>query len=217
MKQLPSPLARACIRIAYLLPALFGLVMLILAFVPRVFFFYNGEVYDTQSTFALMGNTWRESQTMLDASSQGSGGAYFFSLIMSVLVVLSWISIIVYASMAIASAICSTAAFSAAPTDRFSNRSKRWMHFFCPNRVLYVISNLLLLLPAAFPYFLQHFYRTQLGYDMKPFFIGPSDLLLAGIFVILNLASFLALLPAQARERMDMYRLYKSKKEIGHA
>lgn len=213
MKRLPSPLARAWIRIAYLLPAILGLAMLIYAFVPHLFYFYNGVPYETWSPFTLMGNTWDECQVMLDASATGSSSAYFFSLIMSVFVLLSWICAILYGIMAAASAIFSCAAFSKAPTDRFANRSKRWMQFFCPNRVLYVITNLLLLLPAAFPYLLQYFYRTQMSYEMKLYFIGPSDLLLAGIFVALNLISFLALLPAQAREHMDMFRLYKAKKD----
>lgn len=214
MKQLPSSVARPLIRIAYLLPMISGLAMLILACVPHVFFFYNGAPYDTQSPLALMGNTWREAQAMLTAETTGSGGAYYFALFMSVFTVLSWICIVLYAATAIAAAICSTVAFAHAPTERLSNRAKRWLQFICPGRVLYVISNLLLLLPASFPYLLQHCYRTQLGYHMKVYFIGVSDLLLGGILVALNLVAFLALLPAQAREQMDMFRIVKQKKPI---
>ena len=213
MKQPSSALSRALIRVTYLLPALFGLCLLILAFVPHVFFMYNGKLQPTNSPFVLMSNTWEATTPVVSAATQSSSTTYFFSLIMTVLTVLSWVCIFIYASMAIASAICSTVAFSCAPTDRLANRAKRWMHFFCPNRVMYVVSNLLLLLPAAFPNLLAHFYRTQLGYDVKVFFIGASDLLLAVIFILLSTAAFLALLPMQAREEMDMYRLANRKKD----
>lgn len=214
MKQLPSSVARPLIRIAYLMPAISGLVMLALACVPHIFFFYNGAPYDTQSPFVLMSNTWREAQAMLTAQTTGSGGAYFFALFMSISTVLSWICIIFYGTTAIAAAICSGVAFAHAPTDRLANRAKRWMQFFCPGRVLYVISNLLLLLPASFPYLLQHCYRTQLGYHMRLYFIGVSDLLLCGILITLNLTAFLTLLSAQTREQMDMFRIVKQKKPI---
>ena len=213
MSRPSSPLLRVLIRIAYFLPAIFGLTMLILAFVPHIFFFYNGTAYETQSMFDLMANTWEECQVMLDGSVNGSSAAYFFSLIMSVFVVLSWICGILYAITAIASAVCSCIAFSYPPTHRNSNRTKKWLQFFCPNRALYVISTLVLLLPAAFPQILQHFYRTQFAYDMKLHFIGVNDLILAIVLVVLNTVFFLALLHAQEIEHLDLFRLYKSKKD----
>ncbi|MBR3894357.1 MAG: hypothetical protein IKJ35_04325 [Clostridia bacterium] len=212
MMQSSSRLWRTFIRVTYLLPALFGLIMLICFFVPHVFFLYNGKPQATCSPFELMCNTWDATIPALSSEATSSGTVYFFALTMVIVTVISWICVFTYASMAISSAICSTVAFFCVPSDRLANRAKRWMHFFCPNRVMYVISNLLLLLPAAFPYLLGHFYRSQLGYDMRAYFIGASDLILAVIFVILSVSAFLALLPMQAREEMDMYRLNKSKK-----
>jgi hypothetical protein len=53
-----------------------------------------------------------------------------------------------------------------------------------------------------------------MGYtDMSIHFFGPPDLLLAAILISLNLAAYLCLLPAQAQEHMDMFRLYKAKKD----
>jgi len=213
MKPQPSSLARVLIRLTYLLPALFGLVMLIVFFVPHVFFTFNGKIQPTLSPFELMRNTWESTFPMLSASATGSSTVYFFSLTMVIVTVLSWICVLAYALMAIASAICSTVAFSHAPTDRLTNRAKRWMHFFCPNRILYVITHLLLLLPASFPYLLEHFYRTQLGYNVKAFFLGASDPILVAVLVLIAITAFLALLPAQAREQTDMYRFFKSTKE----
>ena len=210
MKPLTSPLRRGLIRTVYLLPAITGLILLVYAMIPHLFFMRGELIYNTQSPFALMSTTWTECQALFDAV-EASAGAVSFSFLMSAVVILSWIFSVLYTVVAIASAICSCVAFSHRPTAKESNRAKRWMQFFCANRVLYVISLLLPLLPAAFPYILVSCYQKQLFFDVSLYFMGPPDLLLAIVFAVLNAASFLFLLPAQSEEHMDMFRLYKSK------
>ena len=210
MKPLSSSARRGLIHFAYLLPIFTGLLLLIYALIPHLFFVYGEAIYNTQSPFELMQNTWKECQALLNGA-EASAGAVMFSFTMSAMVILSWICTIVYAVVAIASAICSCIAFSHRPTEREANRAKRWMQFFCPNRILYIVVNLLPLLPAAFPYILLHFYRTQMFYEISLHYMGPPDLVLAVIAVLLNLASFLLLLSAQNEEHMDMFRLYKAK------
>lgn len=210
MKPLSSSARRALIRFAYLLPVFSGMLLLIYALIPHLFFVYGDAIYNTQSPFELMQNTWKESQALLNGA-EASAKAVMFSFTMSAVVILSWVFTAVYATVAIASAICSCIAFSHRPTEREANRAKRWMQFFCPNRVLYIIVNLLPLLPAAFPYILLHFYRTQMFYDMSLHHMGPPDFVLAAVAVLLNLAAFLLLMPAQNEEHMDMFRLYKAK------
>jgi hypothetical protein len=73
---------------------------------------------------------------------------------------------------------------------------------------------LTVLLSAAFPHILTYFYRMHLGYrDMSVHFFGPSDLLLAGILLVCNFTLFFVTLRAQAEEHMDMYRLYRAKRD----
>jgi uncharacterized membrane protein len=80
--------------------------------------------------------------------------------------------------------------------------------------VLYVIPHLLIPLSAAFPQILLYFYRNQLGYrGMSLHFFGLSDLILAAVLMALCLIAHFALLPTQTREHMDLFRLYKSKKQ----
>ena len=209
MKQLSNRAAWTLIRLTYLLPLISGGILLIWACVPHLFFFYRGEVYETQSLFGLIGNTWKECAAL----SEGSAGAVWFSFVMRTFVILSYLAILGYTLTAIPAAICSCVAFSKSPTDPNANRAKRWMRFFCPNRVTYVISNLLLLLPAFFPQILCSNYRSQLGYAMEVCYI-PSWMpgwLITALLVTVNVVSFLCLLSAQSREHMDMFRLYKAK------
>lgn len=211
MRRLSSPARRAWIRIAYLLPLITGVLLLIYALIPHLFFSYEEAIYNTQSPFELMGNTWRECRTLLNGS-EASANAVMFSMVQSAVVVLSWVCILLYAVVALAAAICSCVAFSNRPTSKEANRAKRWMQFFCANRVLYVLACLLPLLPAAFPHILLASYREFLFYDsMKLFFMSPPDLAVAAVAVLCNLLSFFLLLSAQNEEHMDMFRLYKAK------
>ena len=212
MKALSSSTLRLLIRIAYLLPAIGGLILLIYALIPHIYFIYDGAAYETLSTFTLVGNTFSDCSALLDGTTDGSNYAAVFSYLMIFFGILFWIGIICYTVMAASAAICSCLAFSQKPTAKESNQAKRWFRFFCPNRGLYIFSNLLILLSAAFPHILLYFYHTQLGYtSMSVHFFGISDLVLAAILVLLNLVFFIALLPAQSAEHLDMYRLYKAK------
>ena len=118
-----------------------------------------------------------------------------------------------YSFVAIPAAICSVKAFSVPYTHLEANHAKRWMRFFCPNRITYALANLLLLLPALFPHILVSNYLSQLGYLMELWFT-PHWLplwLVVAVLVSVNLVGFFALLGAQSREQMDMFRLYKKK------
>ncbi len=212
MKRLPSSCRRTLIRIAYLLPAISGLILLVYALIPHLYFVYENTAYETLGTFTLVSNTFAECNALLSGTTEGSAGAIFFAYGMSVFAVLFWIALALYGVTATAAAVTSVRAFSAEPTSRESNRAKRWLRFFCPNRGVYVFCNLLLLLAAAFPQILVWFYHSQLGYtDMQLHFFGPPGLVWALLSVLLSVGSFLALLPAQAEEHLDMFRLYKAK------
>ena len=210
--KLSSNARRAWIRVVYLLPLIVGLVCLLLAFIPHLWFNYGGEVYETMSPIKLISNTWSLCNDTLKAEA-GEADAIFFSYIMIVFCVLVWISVILYAIYAVMVAIFSIRAFSAPPTNRTANRSKRWLHLVCPNAVCYVLFGLLPIFPSFFPYILSHFYHTRLWMDMKVFFFGPPDPVWAIFLVFLLELSFLLTRAMQAKEHMDMFRLYKKKTE----
>ena len=210
MMRLSSPTKQGLIRLCYLLPAITGIALAVWAFVPHLFFMYGDVLYETRSPFDLVCNTWTECQALLNGA-EASPAAVSFSLVMSAVVIALWICVVIYATVALAAAICSTVAFSYRPTAREANQAKRWMQFFCANRVLYAIANLLILLPAAFSHILLAAYQKQMHYEMSLHFIGPSDLILAILALLLNLGAFLLLLRAQGEEHMDLFRLYKAK------
>jgi len=205
---------RALIRVAYLLPLLCGVILCILAAVPHIYFINDGEAHETLSTFSLVSNTFSYCGTILDGSVQASNYAVVFSYAMIAFCILFWVGVVTYAIMALSTAICSTVAFAYPPTAKEANRAKRWFRLFCANRVLLVIPHLLILLSAAFPQILLYFYRNQLGYiRMSLHFFGIADLWIALVLMLLCLTAHFALLPMQTKEHMDLFRLYKSKKD----
>jgi len=207
MKTLSSNAQRRLIRLSYLLPAISGAIMLILFLTPCMFFFYKGEAHETQSLFGLLGNTWRVSGSL----SEANVNAVWFAFVMRFFVILSYVALLGYALVAIPAAIFSTQAFALPPTHPDANQAKRWLRFFCPNRITYVLANLLPLLTALFPHILLSNYRSQLGYAMELWYV-PQWLplwLAVAVLTALDLVSFFALLGAQEREQMDMFRLYK--------
>ena len=212
MRYLPSPLRRGLIRASYLCPLLCGALMLVVFAVPHLYFIYGNTAYETFSSFDLLSNASSECIAILNGTNKGTSDAVYFSYSVGFFAMVFWVALIAQLITAIAAAVCSLYAFSKEPTSRESNRAKRWFRFICPNRVTYVISNLALLLSAAFPHILLYCYHHQMGYvGISLHFYFGSDLLYAGILVGISVLSYLALLPAQADEHMDLFRLYKAK------
>lgn len=201
---------RFWVRLAYLMPAIVGVILLVHSLIPHVYFVYEEELYQTMSSHQLIGNTWQLCNDMLDRESVDQYVA-LFSYVMIFFVVLSRLFAVLYAIFAVLTSVFSVRAFSVLPTQKTANRSKRWLQLFCPNRVVYVVLCLLPLLPAFFPYILSYFYRVRLGMEMHVFFFGPSDPLLTGVLVLLLELSFLLTLKLQSQTHLDMFRLYKKK------
>ena len=212
MKRLSPKQTRLLSCAVYLLPLLAGLLLLTLMLIPHIYFVYNGELHETMSSFKLVNNTWDVCKGLLDSNSDNPY-AVFFSYIMTFFVILFWIMVALYALFAVVVALCSVRAFSKSPTDRLSNRAKRWMHLLCPNRICYGLFGLLPIFPSFFPHVLAHFYHTRLGLKMKVFFFGPPDHVWAILLVLLLELGFFLSLELQARSHVDMFRLYKKKPE----
>ena len=212
MISLSSPTKRTLIRASYLCPLIGGLLLWIYFAIPHLYFIQGRLAYDTQSTFGLVSNTLRECGATLSGATEGTSDAIYFAYTAGFFAILFWIALIAYTVTALAAAIGSLYAFSKEPTSKESNRAKRYVRFLCPNRVAYVICNLSLLLSAAFPQILTACYHRQMGYtDISLHFFFAPDLLVAVLAVAVSLASYLALLRAQAAEHLDLFRLYKAK------
>lgn len=203
---------RALCRLSYLLPLCVGVIFLIWACLPHLFFVKDGEAHETMSLFRLMRNTWAECQTVLGGTTEATPAAAYFSYIMKAYLIVSWAAIAVFALNATVSAFCSISAFSKNPTAPEANDAKRWMRFFCFNRVWLAFSLIFPVLPTLFPVLLAYLYRKIYVYDITIHYFGLPAWIVVSLLSVAQLALFLATLRAQASEHLDMFRLYKAKK-----
>ena len=213
MRRYSNPTHRALIHLCYLLPAIFGILLLIYAAVPHLWFVYDGNAYDTMSLFELQENAWDFYEQIQSGTVENSAAVTWFEDLFPIVSALFWILPIVYALIVAMITVCSIVAFSFEPTTRIANRTKRILQLVCPNRVTYLLLPLLPLFSALFPQLMLWLYRLQgMKIGLYTFFV--ADWILVLIFAALNAAVFILLLPMQSEEHLDMFRIYKSGTQV---
>jgi hypothetical protein len=209
MSNLSVRARRALIHLCYLLPAIFGILLLIYASVPHMWFVHDGEAYSTMNLFELQNNAWDFYEQIKAGKIESAVAVTWFEQLLPVVSALFWILPIVYAVVALAITVSSVVAFSFEPTTRVANRTKRILHLICPNRISYLLFPLLPLFSSLFPQLLLWLYRMQ-GMSIRLYTFFVADWILVLVFAVLNAAAFIVLLPLQNESRMDMFRIYKS-------
>lgn len=199
------------IRLCNLLPLVCGIVMLVLALLPRLFYQSGNDIFDEMSLFQLLENTYRNCIAVIRKPSTGSVSELYFSYIMFSFWILSWLCIVFYALFALFTAVMSGFAWEPnAPSTKLGNTLKRCYRMLVPNSACYVIFCVLPLLPACYPYLLQLFYRTVLHNPATVHYFGIPDFVPVLIFSVACSALFIITRPAQKELRMDLFRLYKA-------
>ncbi len=213
MKHHSNPTHRVLIHLCYFLPAIFGILLLIYATVPHLWFVYNGDAYSTMNLFELQDNAWNFYNQIQSGAIESSSAVTWFEELLPIVSALFWILSVLYAILATAIAVCAMVAFSFEPTTRIANRTKRVLHLVCPNRVSYLLLPLLPLIPALLPQLMLLLYRLQgLKISLYTFFV--ADWILVLIFAVVNAVVFFLLLPMQSEEHLDMFRIYKSGAQV---
>ncbi len=213
MRRYSNPTHRALIHLCYLLPAILGILLLIYAAVPHLWFVYDGDAYSTMNLFELQENAWDFYEQIQSGTVENSAAVTWFEDLFPIVSALFWILPIVYALIVAMITVCSIVAFSFEPTTRIANRTKRILQLVCPNRVTYLLLPLLPLFSALFPQLMLWLYRLQgMKIGLYTFFV--ADWILVLIFAALNAAVFILLLPMQSEEHLDMFRIYKSGAQV---
>jgi len=77
---------RALIHLCYLLPAIFGILLLIYAAVPHLWFVYDGNAYSTMNLFELQENAWAFYEDIEAGTVENSTAVTWFKDLLPVLV-----------------------------------------------------------------------------------------------------------------------------------
>ena len=199
---------RRSVVLVYLLPLICGLILLIWAAIPHLFFVYGADVKETISVFELMESTQEQCRLMLDGQAQGSTSALYFSYAMLAAVFLSRVAILAHLIASVTSFACACVAFSYPADHSVANRAKRWMRFFCFNPGTFTISCLLCCLPFYLPLLLNGFYQNWFFYDMSLHYFGIPSWIAATVLALGSAVAFVATRHIQREEKMDLFSFY---------
>ncbi len=217
MSRLPRGVRRALCGAAYLLPLILGILLLVYAATPHLWFVYDHVAHETMSTAGLKQNALETCQPILDAPDKASLPDRNFAYAVKVSAVAYDVSVWLYTFIMALTALCTAVAFLLPPTHRYANRAKRILRFVCPNRICWLLTHLLLILPALFPHLLVLWYSQFQGISMRVHFDPFADWIVALLCAVLCAALYILTLPWQAEEHLDMFRIYKPKSAVARA
>ncbi len=205
---------RALIYVAYCLPLLTAFFLTIWFALPHMWFVYEGESYENTSIFALVETTWENRDS--EEANEGLNNAEAVNRMRAVIVVAFWCAFTMMWVFSVLVAACALLALSLPPTERLTNRTKRVLYLLCPNRITYLLGCVLPLLPALFPGVLIFCYQNlyQLAVGMRIGYEPFADWIMAAIAAGLSVAAFILTLPWQREEHMDLFRIYKSGRQV---
>ena len=199
------------IRLAYLMPLISGIILLILGFVPHLFYRLNNDVYSTLSPFQLLGNTYEQATRFVTGTASGTTADFYFFIVMLAFWAICTLCIALYAIFVIWTTVMLFSVWmpQSSPTVR-GNKLKRAYRIFVPNRGFFVFYQILPIAPALFPHLFQLFCKKMLGQTMKVYYYGIPDWIVVAILTTAAITLFLTTLSAQKENKMDLFRIYKT-------
>lgn len=201
-------LLRKLVPTVYFLPAVVGILTLILFAVPRFGFVFLGEEHEFMSLFTLLESTWESCQAAL-RSTDVYYETIMFSRTMIAYSIAFWVLLVAYLFFVLWSCACAAVAFANKPTSDLANQAKKLFVFACFNRPVYVAFQLMPVLLAFFPRILLSQYKSKLGMIMTVSYQGLSTPVILLLAVTLSALVFLLSLSAQRTLHLDMFRFYK--------
>lgn len=154
---------KAIIYLRYILPACFAVLTVVAAFIPSVAFTLEMNALKTRSVAAIMSDAWKQCRHYLSGASsmQGDATAAFsvwvtVGIIVTVLIAAAILIISVWA------AVLSVRVIRLPSDDKSALEARRLLCRVFPSKVWLLVTNLLIILPAAFPNYLAIIYTRVL-------------------------------------------------------
>ena len=201
--QLPTWLILA----RYAMPLVSVLVFIVMGFGYNVRASGGGSFYRI-STWRLLWNTLAGTHDYLGGETQAAKSWFYGSLsVVAILCFLCFLLALFFAALALYTALM---AFRAGHKSEQSNRMKVIFKIAFPNRLWLFVSNLLVLVPAAYP----HFYQTVsarfllLGSERVIYVFANPPLIVLAVLAVLTLALAIAIPRYERSRHMNMFLVY---------
>ena len=201
-------LTRMLILARYLLPALSALLLLAFSFADQVYFFMEGRLcFDDLFTFYKSSLEHAFDYWTAGAADAQKDWIYGVLTAAAAVGILSYLGAAFFAAWG---AVTAVIAFRHGHESEESNRMKLIFKVAFPNRLGLFLPELLILLPAAYPY-LYSFVSSRflmMGGETVIYVFSNPPLIVVGAMLVVSLALALAIPRYERRKKMNMFLLW---------
>ncbi len=204
MQHFKRVLPSALVIARYLLPVLSLLVLLVMSCLYTVRGAMLGERYEI-SLIRLYGNTFSGTHRYLSTDGTSAGNTLYAAL--SIGAIVGVLCFLIAAFLTVLAAVTALRAFRAGHASEESNRMKLIFKVAFPNRICLFLSNLLLLVPAAFPHYYSYIgsrYVT-VGGNAILYVIRNRPLIVLAVLAALTLLLALIIPRYERARHMNMF------------
>ena len=187
-----------------LLPVFTGVLLLAFSFLDWVYFYMQGSLYK-MSLFSFYQRTLTSSLEYVGGTTTAQTNGFYGLL--SVGAVVGILLYLVALFLAVLAAVTAIRAFRAGHESEESNRMKVIFKIAFPNRRWLFISNLLVLIPAAYPHFVSLVGSRFLaiGGENVIFILLNRPLIVVGGLVLVTLILAILIPRLERRKKMNMF------------
>lgn len=154
---------KAIIYLRYILPACFAVLTVVAAFIPSVAFTLEMNALKTRSVAAIMSDAWKQCRHYLSGASSIQGDATAaFSVWVTVGIIVTVLIAAVILIISVWAAVLSVRVIRLPSDDKSALEARRLLCRVFPSKVWLLVTNLLIILPAAFPNYLAIIYTRVL-------------------------------------------------------
>lgn len=154
---------KAIIYLRYILPACFAVLTVVAAFIPSVAFTLEMNALKTRSVAAIMSDAWKQCRHYLSGASSMQGDATAaFSVWVTVGIIVTVLIAAAILIISIWAAVLSVRVIRLPSDDKSALEARRLLCRVFPSKVWLLVTNLLIIVPAAFPNYLAIIYTRVL-------------------------------------------------------
>lgn len=171
------------IYLRYSLPIAVELIIFAMLFVPSYRFVFSGTVGEKMSASSLISNSWEQARQVLFGTAENTDAAMIFSRILFALIIALALLMIFSLCISVWSAYVAFKCFLS-DDEEDSERSRRTLNIFVPNRIALCIFYALGLLIAIFPYLMKPIYAFTYSQKVSLVLEAPDALIVGGILLL---------------------------------
>lgn len=196
---------KAVVYLRYILPACFAFLTVVAAFIPCVAFTLEMNELETRSAVVIMSDAWGQCRQYLSGASSTQGDATAaFSLWATVGIIATVVITAAVVGISVWAAVMSVRAIRLPEDDERAQSARRMLCRVFPSKWWLVVTDLLIIVPAAFPNYLAMIYTRVLYLNTE---VKNGLMWIALAFVAIEVALVLVSARYESELGMDVFAI----------